>query len=409
MELLEGKDLGDILRKEGAQAIEVAVEYALQACEALGTAHASGIVHRDVKPDNLFLAKRPQGSDLIKVLDFGISKVAIPDGTLGRQTTMAIGSPHYMSPEQVRATDEVDARADIWSLGCVLYELLTGTPAFDGASLMQISAAILEATPRPMRSIYPYIPEELEAVVQKCLEKDPGRRFQDVGMLAEALVPFAPPRAHIWAERCSHMLAAAGRGSSESGPESTRVSERPTLSAPKMLDTQPISTAAVSMSRSDRLPPRRAPRSRGLLLVLLAAGVALVGYSFSGGTTANVESARGEPEVMPPAVSSSAAEFVGKPADAVKPAEAHPVSPALVPSSVDSAASAEMAASDAAAPGEPVASARAKARSKPKSQLQWLGVKPRVLASSAPSAESPKPEAAPAPAAVIEDELDVGF
>jgi serine/threonine-protein kinase len=166
MEHLDGQDLSDVLHERGPLPIKVAVEYVMQACEALAAAHASGVVHRDIKPENLFLTKHAQGLDFIKILDFGISKVALAPGKRGFvRTMMPLGSPVYMSPEQIRSSDQVDARTDIWSLGCVLFELLTGTVAFNEPSLMQLSAAILEHDPVPLRELVPEAPIELEDVV----------------------------------------------------------------------------------------------------------------------------------------------------------------------------------------------------------------------------------------------------
>jgi len=213
MEFLEGKDLCDLLHQSGPMPIKVAVEYAMQACEALAAAHAAGIVHRDIKPENLFLTKHAQQLDFIKILDFGISKVALAQGKGKRanvRTQMPLGSPVYMSPEQIRSSEHVDARTDIWSLGCVLFELLTGHLAFDEPSLMQLSAAILEHEPVPLREFLPDAPPELEAVISKCLEKDANNRYGNIAELAIALYPFAPRRSRISAERCYHALKSAG-------------------------------------------------------------------------------------------------------------------------------------------------------------------------------------------------------
>jgi eukaryotic-like serine/threonine-protein kinase len=212
MEHLAGQDLSDVLQERGPLPIKVAIEYVMQACEALAAAHASGVVHRDIKPENLFLTKHAQGLDFIKILDFGISKVALaPGGKRGFvRTMMPLGSPVYMSPEQIRSSDQVDARTDIWSLGCVLFELLTGTVAFNEPSLMQLSAAILEHDPVPLRELVPDAPEELEEVVLRCLEKDVDKRYGNIAELAIALYPFAPRRSRISAERCYHALKNAG-------------------------------------------------------------------------------------------------------------------------------------------------------------------------------------------------------
>src|SRR6187551_1505951 len=212
MEHLAGQDLADVLQERGPLPIKVAIEYVMQACEALAAAHASGVVHRDIKPENLFLTKHAQGLDFIKILDFGISKVALaPGGKRGFvRTMMPLGSPVYMSPEQIRSSDQVDARTDIWSLGCVLFELLTGTVAFNEPSLMQLSAAILEHDPVPLRELLEDAPVELEDVVLRCLEKDADKRYSNIAELAIALYPFAPRRSRISAERCYHALKNAG-------------------------------------------------------------------------------------------------------------------------------------------------------------------------------------------------------
>jgi serine/threonine protein kinase len=212
MEHLAGQDLADVLAHGGPLPVKVAVEYVMQACEALAAAHAAGVVHRDIKPENLFLTRHAQGLDFIKILDFGISKVALTPGgkRAFARTTMPIGSPVYMSPEQIRSSENVDARTDIWSLGCVLFELLTGVVAFDEPTLMQLSAAILEQDPVPLRTLVPDAPEELEEVLLRCLEKDLDKRYGNIAELAIALYPFAPRRSRISAERCYHALKNAG-------------------------------------------------------------------------------------------------------------------------------------------------------------------------------------------------------
>ena len=211
MEHLAGQDLADVLHERGPLPIKVAVEYVMQACEALAAAHAAGVVHRDIKPENLFLTKHAQGLDFIKILDFGISKLAFAPTKRGFvRTMMPLGSPVYMSPEQIRSSEHVDARTDIWSLGCVLFELLTGTTAFNEPSLMQLSASILEHDPVPLREFVEDAPPELEEVVLRCLEKDVEKRYGNIAELAIALYPFAPRRSRISAERCYHALKNAG-------------------------------------------------------------------------------------------------------------------------------------------------------------------------------------------------------
>ena len=215
MEYLDGKDLYEVVHENGPLPIKTAVEYMMEACEALAVAHAAGIVHRDIKPENLFLTKRATGIDIIKVLDFGISKVALTGSVFESalplvKTMMPMGSPVYMSPEQIRASNDIDPRTDIWSLGCVLFELLTGHAPFEAPSITLLTATILEQAAPLLRGQCPDAPAELEAIVARCLEKDPNRRYQDVGELAIALYPFAPRRARLSAERCCYVLRSAG-------------------------------------------------------------------------------------------------------------------------------------------------------------------------------------------------------
>ncbi|HET9931562.1 MAG TPA: protein kinase [Polyangiaceae bacterium] len=196
MELLVGRDLNQILQHEGPMPVARAVDYVLEACAALSAAHARDIVHRDVKPDNLFLARQQQGPDLLKILDFGISKQTLRRAESGRssvlyRTITGLGSPSYMSPEQIRACPDIDGRADVWSLGCVLYELLTARHAFDAPTLMQVCAVVLEKDPPAVRRHAKEVPSELEAVIRRCLQKAPADRFQTVDELARALRPFS--------------------------------------------------------------------------------------------------------------------------------------------------------------------------------------------------------------------------
>ncbi len=204
MELLEGVDLNRLVRDRGALPPGEAVAYVLQACEAIAEAHALGIVHRDLKPANLFLARRADGSVRVKVLDFGISKLVLGafrdgDSTLTAKTDV-LGSPQYMAPEQIRNPVDVDARSDIWSLGAVLYRLLTARGAFEGESAAAVLLEVISAEPVPVRELAPDVPPELAALVLRCLEKDRADRPADVDELARGLVPFATPlaRARSW-------------------------------------------------------------------------------------------------------------------------------------------------------------------------------------------------------------------
>jgi len=188
MELLEGRDLASVLREQDQIEVGLAASYMLHACAAVAELHSQGMVHRDLKPGNLFVVQKLDGSPSVKILDFGIAKVVLPVDFDLTSTANIMGSPAYMSPEQLRSAKNVDARSDIWSLGIVLYELVTGDKPFDGESITDLALAITTEAPKPMPR---NVPTGFIEVVWKCLEKDVANRFQDVGQLAEALQPFA--------------------------------------------------------------------------------------------------------------------------------------------------------------------------------------------------------------------------
>ncbi len=217
MEYLEGTDLGDLVGPEKTPLpIELAVDYVLQACEGMAEAHKNGVVHRDLKPSNLFLIKRDDGSPCVKVLDFGISKFSGRD-EMGREqggltaTRAMMGSPFYMSPEQLRSAKNVDRRTDIWSLGVILHELLTGAPPFEGETAGAVCAMVAADPPVPLCWVRAEAPPELEAVILRCLEKEPEKRFQDVSELANALIPFSSKGGKNAADRIAKSLGDASQ------------------------------------------------------------------------------------------------------------------------------------------------------------------------------------------------------
>ena len=193
MELLEGVDL-EALATGGEMSVERAVDLVLQACAAVAEAHALGMVHRDIKPSNLFVTKRSDGSDLVKVLDFGISKVPTEwTGDVGLTSTQAMmGTPLYMSPEQFEDASKVDARSDVWSLGAVLYRLLTGRPPWQAGSAFALHTKILREDPIPPAELRGDVGDRLSDVILRCLQRDPAARFDSATALADALA--AAPR-----------------------------------------------------------------------------------------------------------------------------------------------------------------------------------------------------------------------
>jgi eukaryotic-like serine/threonine-protein kinase len=209
MEYLEGQDLSAAIEQRGKLPIPEVVEYVLQACEALAEAHALGIVHRDIKPANLFLTLRRDGTPCVKVLDFGISKG--PTATAGgaasiTSTSTVMGSPQYMSPEQLRSIKHADARSDIWSLGMVIYELVAGRVPFDAETMPELCVQIMTGEPTPLDTALPGVPRSFAALVRRCIERDPAARFASVAELAVALHPFAPPRAEASIARIHALL-----------------------------------------------------------------------------------------------------------------------------------------------------------------------------------------------------------
>jgi len=208
LEFLEGQDLANCIDEQGQLEPKLAVDYTLQACEALAEAHALGLVHRDLKPANLFLAKRPGGTRILKVIDFGLAKTTSFDqpGVSGPDTSITsandvVGTPRYMSPEQLRGNKKIDGRVDIWALGATLYEMLAGRPAFDALSVGEVWDVILHGQPTPLSTLRKDVPPELDRIVSRCLQKDPAVRYGSVAELAADLAPLGSPESKIHAIR----------------------------------------------------------------------------------------------------------------------------------------------------------------------------------------------------------------
>jgi len=271
MEYLEGADLGAVLKRHGPLPLSLAIGYLLQACEAVAEAHALGVVHRDLKPANLFLVESSDATPLIKVLDFGLAKLltgeldqvaSSSDETASSYSTEPLrimGSARYMSPEQVRGLQTTDARTDIWSMGTILYELLSATPAFSAPSRPESLVKVLSHDPPPLSSLVPDVPVEVEAAIRRCLQKIPELRFAAVSDLVAALARFAPS----WAEpNVVRVLGgAAGLPADPSPPApSQRGSRWPRWIALAML----VGTAAIAIAvaRSSRPSPPSWPASQ---------------------------------------------------------------------------------------------------------------------------------------------------
>ena len=278
MEYLEGSDLAALLRQRSVLAVEDVVDYVLQACEAIANAHSLGVIHRDLKPSNLMLVVRSDGSECIKVLDFGISKVASAGGRESSmsmtRTAASLGSPLYMSPEQMMSARDVDGRTDIWALGTIVYELLTGKPPFMADTLPALGVLIATTEPTSMRALRPDLPPGLEAVATRCLQKNRDQRFANVAELAQALAPFAPERSLVSVERAARILHVPGAPPSRF----ERTPPRPTPT--------PVAASADPVPEVASLPWRHtatasnfghtAPRTGARRKLITAAGVLLV-------------------------------------------------------------------------------------------------------------------------------------
>ncbi|HWP06890.1 MAG TPA: protein kinase [Polyangiaceae bacterium] len=241
MEYLEGADLASELERRGRFAVEDAVELVLQACEAIAEAHALGIVHRDLKPANLFLTRRPGGVPWIKVLDFGISKVSGGADIAMTRTSAVLGSPLYMSPEQIRASREVDARADLWALGVILYELVCGGRPFTAEALPELSVKVAIEPPNAFPADA-QVPPALQSAILRCLEKERDRRFASVATFAQALVPFASRRASASIERIANALgtSSAELSASALGPGPASAEPPRSFAAARSADHGPL-------------------------------------------------------------------------------------------------------------------------------------------------------------------------
>ena len=296
MEHLEGNDLNQILRHHGPQTPEIVCDLMLQACEGMAEAHAMGIVHRDIKPSNYYITRRPDGSMLLKILDFGISKTPVGYEELtGTQTV--IGTPTYMSPEQMKSGKQTDARSDIWSMGVVMYQLLQGQPPFSGESYAELVLKVGTEAPSPL---HVQLPAGLGEVILRCLEKDPKNRLQNVGELARMLAPFAsdPATAAATAARTTRILTAKHNQPPDSrpsfGPSGFGQQGSPFAAGGGLMVPVPLSPAqltprswppstSLSQGRGQMTAPMRAGKGwliAGALSLVILAGAG--GYIFNG-------------------------------------------------------------------------------------------------------------------------------
>jgi serine/threonine-protein kinase len=297
LEFLEGHNLDDVVRMWGPLPVPTTIDWMLQAAEAIAEAHSYGIIHRDLKPANLFLTRRADGSACIKVLDFGLSKLTDPnmEGAGAKLTREhdVMGSPHYMAPEQLRATRDADTPADVWALGAVLHELLTGTTPFRGETMPEVCATVLTQPAPPISTLRSNVPPEVEAAVLRCLEKEPAARFANLAELARAIVPFGTAAARESCARIERVLEGGDARTSE-------------LSLPPMATEDPACNS--DWPADAYAVPRRGIASLkpvfGALLLLCGLGAAALMWMYSSvhaDDPALVGATAPQPRTTPPA------------------------------------------------------------------------------------------------------------
>ena len=383
MEHLEGSDLNGLLVERGRFDVVTAVDLILQACEGIAEAHAADVIHRDLKPENLFVTNLLDDPPTVKVLDFGISKQlgARPSGRVHTNPSAALGSPYYMAPEQMHAPKDADLRADVWAIGAILFELLTGETPFDGDTLPEVCAAVMHGAPKRARELCPELPEPLCDAIERCLKKPPNQRFSSIAELAVALAPFGSPRAAASLKRIERVLA-------RNTPVSDVVNVDPELvtligSEPtgpghdaRQIELKSAGTTGAASSMVSSPTERRRPAWKLLAaLATLGLGVAAV-VSFARGVRLT--------ERLEPALHADSNTIADPPASArVQPASAAPSavasheSPSLPSDPVASASAAAPAVPSAKALARVRRSQRAGKRSAPESALPPQSSEPR--------------------------------
>jgi serine/threonine-protein kinase len=384
MEYLEGHDLEAELAARGPLPVDESCGYVLQACAAMTEAHAAGIIHRDLKPSNLFLCPEKDGW-IVKVLDFGISKMADDGDARLTGTQASVGTPLYMSPEQVRSAKSVDLRSDIWSLGVILYELLAGRTPFEGSTTAAAASIVADPTP-PLTDHRDDIPKELEETIYRALAKDPAERFPSVTEFAQAIAPFAgvirpsvqpppapsggaltpspysrpvtPPPSHP-----SHPSRPSDASLSQRSSDASRSSRPSGGPYPRAGEDASTMAAAASLRASSSdvaVPPalkQRSGKRRGLAIggaaVLLAAGVAVFSLQRAARHEAAVRSAAPPPVPDPAAVVATPVAAVNSAAPA-RVADVAPVAPPEVTSAAALPPPSHAVARPGTAPAHPV-------------------------------------------------------
>jgi serine/threonine-protein kinase len=370
MEFLDGSNLDELLAREGRLEPRVAVDYVMQACEAIAEAHALRIVHRDLKPANLFLVHKPDGTPVVKVLDFGISKMSGPEGAEQlsmTKTATLLGSPLYMSPEQLRSARVVDERSDVWSLGVILFELMAGVQPFVADTIAELGALVLAGRAPDVRERAPAVPEGLAYAISRCLRTHPDDRYPSLAELARDVSAFGSPSAMESAARIARVLESVPRPAGSS-PTSGRAA------ALAFQETHPSggswggATLPGPQSSGAVVPPRSRARMAAVAgaLALFVGGILGARWLLAAPTSTTVLAA---------------------PASAISPPAQPSASSAVPPAPMDSA----VASSTAAAAEPPSASAAPWSRPTVRGQ-------PATPRPSAVASVQPPPSSSPAPA-----------
>lgn len=280
MEWLEGQTLDEELRAHGALSFARTGEILRQIAAALAEAHSKHVVHRDLKPANVMLVRRNEGREVVKVLDFGIGKILTETGA---SVSAVMGTPSYASPEQLQLGGKIDGRSDIYSLGVILYRMLSGRLPFQSGSLPELVQMQLAVMPPPVRSLRPETPASLDELVMQMLAKDQAQRPADALEVAQrfnhALNEIGEANTLNWATQAPTLLQDAGRGTVQPQPLFQRTESLPNAPTPRRFEVNAAQTANTQLAE---LPPHAAPlRRRSMLVPGVLLGVTLAGGSFA--------------------------------------------------------------------------------------------------------------------------------
>ncbi|WP_437491338.1 protein kinase [Sorangium sp. So ce1014] len=391
MELLDGEDLAAHAAETGTLAIGECIDHIAQACEALAEAHALGIVHRDLKPANLFLTRRPDGAPLIKVLDFGVSKILTGDtGNVSlTQTTTILGSALYMSPEQMRSSKSVDPRTDIYALGVCLFEIIGGRPPYVADSFPELCAKIYTSPPESLEDLRPEVPEGLVEVIEKAIAREPEDRYQSISEFVQALAPFAAPGTRTTIAGILRLHAAE----LDLPPPASRAAMSRTTSRASRASSGGPSVSDKGARTVGSAPPAEdeAPR-RGRTLLYVAVGAVAVAVGAWGALQFQSRFAMGTGDAGSPAGASPPGDTAA-PVDLAPPPQQQAsdtaiILPKVVPADDPGAADAGASAGDAGAADAGAADAAVSATG----PAADGGAEPSAAGTAAPSAGAGKPQ-----------------